>query len=77
MEKEQTDIRAEKDVLHRTTNEGITNEMTKPTKIYNLAGSIVATVELEFLCFAVKVIQEFSMWYREEVSGLKEMRGGK
>lgn len=70
MDQEQKNVQADKEQFYRTTNEVITNVMSKTPRRSRLMDRIVATVEQEFWAFAVKVILEFLICCRREVSEL-------
>lgn len=75
MEQKQKDIHAEKELLHRTPNKVITNEMSETHERSRLTYGKDATVELELWGLAMKVKWDFFMWYRWEVSELKPLQG--
>lgn len=75
MEQEHKNMQAEKDLLHRNTDEVITKQIVKTSKWLNLTDRIVGSVELGFLDLVMKVIQDFAMWCKQDVFQLKTFQG--
>lgn len=71
MEQEQHNLETEKEQLHTTTNEVITDSMSKMPTISKLTNLIVSTAQLELLGFAMEVVQEYSVGCRQKVSELR------
>lgn len=71
MKQEQEDILAEKELVHRTPSNGITNAMCEKPKSSTLTDKERVTVELKIVGLEIKVIRGFWKWYRLEVSDLK------
>lgn len=67
---EQKNIRAEKELLHKTTHELIKISMRETPEGSKLTDRIVTTVELRFLGLVMKVVQNFWMWCRRHISEL-------
>lgn len=58
------DILAERELLHRTTNEVTIKARSETPNRPKLMGHVVTNVELKFLDLAMQLIWEFLMWCR-------------
>lgn len=57
-------IRAEKELLHKTTNEVITVAMCEIRVGPTRTDGVTVIVQLEFVGIEMKLVQEFSKWRR-------------
>lgn len=68
-------ITGREDRLHRTVNKVITNAIKEMQIWFKLMDQVASTVELELLRLEVKVIGQFSIRCRRNVSDVKPYEG--